>query len=81
MRKIKPVDRQIFGFSKMMLFLFMSVDSHQKRIYRFSSGHFMRVAMTYDHVRLLLVGDGPERENLETQVKHMNIESKYFLPG
>ncbi len=42
---------------------------------------FYGVAMTYDHVRLLVVGDGPERENLEAQVKHMNIGNKVFFTG
>jgi 1,2-diacylglycerol 3-alpha-glucosyltransferase len=42
---------------------------------------FYGVAMTYEDVRLLVVGDGPERENLQAQIKHMNLESKVFFTG
>ncbi len=42
---------------------------------------FYGVTMTYDNVRLLIVGEGPERDNLEAQVRQMNIANKVFFTG
>ncbi len=42
---------------------------------------FYGVASTYDKVRLLIVGDGPDRENLEAQVRLMKMENKVFFAG
>jgi len=39
------------------------------------------VLQAFDHVFLLLVGDGPERENLEDRVKYMGINSRVHFVG
>ena len=42
---------------------------------------FNGVAQAYDHVHLLIVGDGPECENLTDRVNHMGIASRVKLTG
>lgn len=39
------------------------------------------VLKAFDHVFLILVGDGPERENLEDRVIHMGINSRVHFVG
>jgi glycosyltransferase involved in cell wall biosynthesis len=79
--KVQPVDRSVFGFSVTdVICIYVGRLSPEKNL-SFLLRAFYGVAMTYEHVRLLVVGDGPERENLEAQVKHMNIGTKVFFSG
>jgi 1,2-diacylglycerol 3-alpha-glucosyltransferase len=78
---IKSVERSNFGFSTNdVISIYVGRLSPEKNLSLLLRA-FYGVAMTYDHVRLLVVGDGPERENMEAQVKHMNIGSKVFFTG
>lgn len=79
--KISPVDRSKFGFSTDdVVSIYVGRLSPEKSLSLLLRA-FYGMAMTYDHVRLLIVGDGPERENLEAQVKLMNIGEKVFFAG
>jgi glycosyltransferase involved in cell wall biosynthesis len=42
---------------------------------------FAGTAQAYPHVRLLVIGDGPERENLQDQARNAGVESKVFFTG
>ncbi len=78
---IQPIDRVQFGFSENdVISIYVGRLSPEKNLSLLLRA-FYGVAMAYDHVRLLLVGDGPERENLEAQVKRMNIGNKVFFTG
>jgi len=75
------MDRSAFGFSdKHVISTYVGRLAPEKNL-TFLLRAFYGVAMTYDHVRLLLVGDGPDRENLESQVKHMNLGAKVHFTG
>jgi 1,2-diacylglycerol 3-alpha-glucosyltransferase len=79
--KIHPIDRTKFGFTKNdVISIYVGRLSPEKNLSLLLRA-FYGVAMTYDQVRLLIVGDGPERENLETLTKHMGIGSKVFFTG
>jgi glycosyltransferase involved in cell wall biosynthesis len=79
--KILPFDRAQFGFTENdVISIYVGRLSPEKDLSLLLRA-FYGVAMTYDHVRLLLVGDGPERENLEALVKRMDIETRVFFTG
>ena len=42
---------------------------------------FAGTAFAYDYVRLLIVGEGPERENLQEQARDMGIAEKVHFTG
>ena len=42
---------------------------------------FAGVSKTFDHLGLLLVGDGPERENLEDRVYYMGLQDRVCFTG
>jgi len=42
---------------------------------------FAGIAMTYDNVNLLILGDGPERENLEDRVRVMGMNDRVKFTG
>lgn len=78
---IKPTDRAEFGFSpEQVICVYVGRLSPEKNLNLLLQA-FYGVAMTYDHVRILIVGDGPERENLESMVKRMNIDTKVHFAG
>jgi len=78
---IQPIDRSEFGFtSNDVISVYVGRLSPEKNLPLLLRA-FYGVAMTYDHVRLLLVGDGPERENLENLIKQLNIGNKVFFTG
>jgi 1,2-diacylglycerol 3-alpha-glucosyltransferase len=80
-KEIQPVDRSEFGFTTNdVVSIYVGRLSPEKNLSLLLRA-FNGVAATYEHVRLLVVGDGPERENLEAQVKLMNIASKVFFTG
>jgi len=77
----QPIERSVFGFSSdNVIIIYVGRLSPEKNISLLLRA-FYGAAMTYDHIRLLLVGDGPDRDNLEAQVKHMNIGSKVYFTG
>ena len=77
----QPVDRALFGFSDdHVISVYVGRLSLEKNLSLLVRA-FYGMATTYDHVRLLFVGDGPDRENLENQIKHMDISSKVYFTG
>lgn len=42
---------------------------------------FAILARTIDEARLLIIGEGPERSNLERQIGQMDLEDRVMLPG
>ena len=77
----QPVDRAMLGFTNTdVVSIFVGRLAPEKNLSLLLRA-FYGVAMTYDNVRLLIVGEGPERENIEAQVKHMNLRSKVTLTG
>ncbi len=77
----QPIERSAFGFTDdQVIFTYLGRLAPEKNL-SFLLRAFYGVAMTYEHVRLLFVGDGPDRENLESQAKHMNINTKVYFTG
>jgi 1,2-diacylglycerol 3-alpha-glucosyltransferase len=78
---VQPIDRAQFGFSTdHVVATYVGRLAPEKNLGMLLRA-FYGVAKTYDHVRLLVVGDGPDRENLEAQAKHMDIGSKVYFTG
>jgi glycosyltransferase involved in cell wall biosynthesis len=78
---INPVDRSTFGFTdRDVILIYVGRLSPEKNLSLLIRA-FYGVTMTYGNVRLLFVGEGPERENLETQIKFMNIADKVHFTG
>lgn len=76
-----PIHRQEFGFSERdVIAVYVGRLAPEKNL-PFLVRAFYGVAATHDNVRLLVVGDGPEREHLEDRVKHMNLSSKVHFTG
>jgi glycosyltransferase involved in cell wall biosynthesis len=80
-KSIQPVDRGLFGISKDdIIVIYVGRLSPEKNI-SFLLRAFYGVAMTYKNVHLLLVGEGPERDNLEAQVRQLEIGNKVHFTG
>jgi 1,2-diacylglycerol 3-alpha-glucosyltransferase len=78
---IEPIRRSLFGFTTDdVILIYVGRLSPEKNLSLLLRA-FFGVASTYQNVRLLVVGNGPERENLEAQVKYMDIQSKVYFTG
>ncbi len=42
---------------------------------------FQTVRLLYPHMTLTIYGEGPERENLEDLIRHLDLTDRVFLPG
>lgn len=74
-------DRAEFGFKpEHVVLTYMGRLSPEKNL-TFLLRAFAGTAQAYEHVRLLVIGDGPERENLQDQANNMGIRSKVFFTG
>ncbi len=78
---IHPIDRTVFGFTEAdVVIVYVGRLSPEKNLTLLIRA-FYGVASAYENTRLLIVGDGPERDNLEAQVKHMKLESRVHFTG
>jgi len=67
------IDRQELGFSAEDVVLIYVGRLGPEKNLQFLLRSFAGVVQAYDHARLLLIGDGPERETLQELVTHTNI--------
>lgn len=78
---IQEIRREELGFKKdTVIFIFVGRLGGEKNLV-FLLRAFGGIANTYENVGLLLVGDGPERENLQDRVQHMGLESRVHFSG
>lgn len=76
-----PIDRSRFGFTpKDVVLIYVGRLGPEKNL-PFLLRSFSGAAQAYPDIRLLLVGDGPERENLEDRVHHMNLQNQVHFTG
>jgi len=78
---IKPFERISLGIKPDELVLVYSGRLGPEKNLTFLVRSFAGVAQTFDRVHLLLVGDGPERDNLEDHARHMEIISRMRITG
>jgi glycosyltransferase involved in cell wall biosynthesis len=81
---LKPahiVDRFQFGFSPEDILLIYTGRMGPEKNLPFLLRAFNGAAQAYENLRLLLVGDGPERDNLQDRVRHMGIEHRVHFTG
>jgi 1,2-diacylglycerol 3-alpha-glucosyltransferase len=70
---IEPIDRKVFGYdTDAVVFVYVGRLGGEKNL-PFLLRAFGGIAESYDKARLLIVGDGPERENLTDRVQHMGL--------
>lgn len=78
---IKSIDRQKFGFSSdHIITIFIGRLAPEKNL-PFLLDAFADIAEHDPRMRLILVGDGPERKNLEDRVDRMKLGSKIYFSG
>jgi len=80
-KDVQPIDRSEFGFGNDDVVLIYAGRLGPEKNLPFLLRAFNGVTQTYDNIRLLIVGDGPERENLEDRLRHMGIASQVRLTG
>ena len=78
---IKPIDRAEFGFRDEDVILIYAGRLGPEKNLPFLLRAFNGAAQAYENLCLLIVGDGPERENLEDRVRHMPITDRVHFTG
>jgi glycosyltransferase involved in cell wall biosynthesis len=73
-----PVDRAKFGFGPEDVLLIYTGRLGPEKNLHFLLRSFAGIAQAYANVGLMLIGDGPERENLQEWVMHVGLSSRAF---
>lgn len=79
--KIEPLNRASMGFSENDILLVYTGRLSPEKNLSFLIRSFAGVAKAYKNLGLLLVGDGPERDNLTDLVDHLGMSSKVKFFG
>jgi 1,2-diacylglycerol 3-alpha-glucosyltransferase len=77
----KPIERSVFGFSPDDIILTNVGRLAPEKNLAMLLRAFHGVLSIDKRLRLLLVGDGPERENLEDRARYMQISDKVHITG
>ena len=78
---VEPLDRAQLGYQDNDVVLIYVGRLGPEKNLTFLLRSFIGAAQAYDHVRLLLVGDGPERDNLQDRLKHAGMEARVHFTG
>ena len=78
---ILPIDRAAIGFGGADVVLIYAGRLSPEKSLNFLLRAFNGAAQAFDQIRLLIVGDGPERDNLEDLVRRMGITDRVHFTG
>ncbi len=80
-RSHEPVSRERWGWgSEHVVFVYLGRLGPEKNL-TFLLRAFAAVAEVYPEARLLFIGQGPERDNLESQVHYMGLQERVAFAG
>jgi 1,2-diacylglycerol 3-alpha-glucosyltransferase len=79
--KVEAIDRSYFGFKQDDILLVYSGRLGPEKNIPFLLRCFAGAAQAYENISLLIIGDGPERDNLEDRVKYMGIQERVNFTG
>jgi 1,2-diacylglycerol 3-alpha-glucosyltransferase len=79
--EVDPVSRADLGFSDNDVILIYTGRLGPEKNLTFLLRAFAGTAKTYENVGLLIIGDGPERDNLEDRVRIMGISDRVHFTG
>lgn len=54
---------------------------HERKGFKYLIGAYAKIHKDFSNSRLVIAGEGPERESLENLIKNLNISDKVFLIG
>ncbi len=77
----QPRDRVEFGFRPDDIVMIYVGRLGPEKNLPFLLRSFAGAAQAYDNIGLILVGDGPEKDNLQDRVRHMQLSNKIFFTG
>jgi glycosyltransferase involved in cell wall biosynthesis len=78
---VDPIPRSELGFKEEDVLLIYTGRLGPEKNLPLLLRAFAGTSKAYDHLGLILVGDGPERENLEDRVRYMGIEEHVCFTG
>jgi 1,2-diacylglycerol 3-alpha-glucosyltransferase len=79
--RVEPIDRAELGFSQDDVLLIYTGRIAPEKNLAFLLRSFSGLAQAYDKVGLILVGDGPERDNLQDRANLMGIAPRVRFTG
>ncbi len=81
LKNVQPLERAEFGFSQHDVVLIYTGRLGPEKNLPFLLRCFGGAVQAYDHLALLLVGDGSERDNLQDRVRVMGIQDRVHFTG
>lgn len=77
----QPISRQELGFGLQDVILVYTGRMGPEKNLSFLLRSFAGAAQAFEQVSLLMIGDGPERDNLEDQIKYSGLEGRVRFTG
>lgn len=77
----QPMDRNLYGYEENDIVLEYVGRLGPEKNLPFLLRAFAGVVQAVDQAKLIIVGEGPEKENLEDRVNHMGLEKKVTFAG
>ncbi len=81
LQDLQPRDRAEFGFSAQDVILIYTGRLGPEKNLSFLLRSFGGAVQAYDHLGLMLVGDGSERDNLQDRVRVMGVQDRVRFTG
>lgn len=77
----QPRDRTEFGFQPDDIILVYVGRVGPEKNLTFLLRSFAGAAQAYENIRLVIIGDGPEKDNLQDRARHMQISGRVHFTG
>ncbi len=81
MQRVEPIDRERWGLTEEHIIIMYVGRLGPEKNLPFLLRAFWGMAQVYPQAHLVLVGDGPERENLQDRVQHMRLTDRIHFTG
>lgn len=77
----KKIKKEVFNAEEKSLIIISIAELHERKGLKYLIKAMPEVIVKFPNIKLVIVGEGPERSELENLIKKLNLENKVILLG